>query len=281
MTIKNGNGTVSASRQNMTVPLAANTNTPLVSRPAATAQADIDAAIRRVLGAILDKYRVPPVTVVGVLRKYGMDLRGLAAIITLYGGDAAKCPTVAMQSAATSTKAPPKNTATVQPPTSATATSPLGTSQMPASMSSATPEPATSTFRSVSTTIELPGAKNDADDVFLTDLMLALRWHTSVQKLATDRVNGSGPKFHVLGGSVVIRLGTIRSFEDARECGNTGEYRASQRAKTIVEKVPPHVTGNLTAPPAKSNGSVNGAHLVQPSTAMSTPAAGTNGGAHV
>jgi hypothetical protein len=55
-----------------------------------------------------------------------------------------------------------------------------------------------------------------ADYTFLTEKMLAARWHCSRSRLQHWRLDAKGPRFVKIGGRVLYALEDVRAFEDAQ-----------------------------------------------------------------
>ena len=58
-----------------------------------------------------------------------------------------------------------------------------------------------------------------ADYTFLTETMLAARWHCSRSRLQHWRSDAKGPRFVKIGGRVRYALEDVRTFEDAQRSG--------------------------------------------------------------
>jgi hypothetical protein len=57
------------------------------------------------------------------------------------------------------------------------------------------------------------------DYTFLTETMLAARWHCSRSRLQHWRLDAKGPPFLKIGGRVLYALEDVRAFEDAQRSG--------------------------------------------------------------
>lgn len=57
------------------------------------------------------------------------------------------------------------------------------------------------------------------DYTFLTEAMLAARWHCSRSRLQHWRLDAKGPRFVKIGGRVLYALEDVRAFEDAQRSG--------------------------------------------------------------
>jgi len=57
------------------------------------------------------------------------------------------------------------------------------------------------------------------DYTFLTETMLAARWHCSRSRLQHWRLGAKGPPFLKIGGRVLYALEDVRAFEDAQRSG--------------------------------------------------------------
>jgi len=57
------------------------------------------------------------------------------------------------------------------------------------------------------------------DFTFLTETMLAARWHCSRSRLQHWRLDAKGPSFVKIGGGVLYALEDVRAFEDAQRSG--------------------------------------------------------------
>jgi hypothetical protein len=65
-------------------------------------------------------------------------------------------------------------------------------------------------------------ANNQYDRVhrrFLVEKELAERWSKSRRTLQRMRVDGSGPAFHRIGGSILYKIDDIEAFEAASRVG--------------------------------------------------------------
>ena len=68
------------------------------------------------------------------------------------------------------------------------------------------------------------------DETFLRERDLALRWHKSIRSLQRWRMEGSGPAYVRLGGSIRYRLSDVRAYEAAARSGGEAAARSGGEA---------------------------------------------------